>query len=161
MLNNPKLYTLSDLLPVLEPLRRDGQKLVFTNGCYDLLHPGHVDFLARCKALGDKLILGLNSDCSVARQGKKPARPITRFDDRAFVLAGLEAIDFIVGFEEDTPAGLIAAVRPQVLVKGGDWTPERIVGRETVLAEGGEVLSLPLLSGYSTTGLIEKIRRLF
>lgn len=160
MLSNPKLYTLTELLPVLEVLRRDGQKLVFTNGCYDLLHPGHVDFLARCRALGDRLVLGLNSDASVGRQGKRPARPVTTFADRAFVLAGLESIDYIVGFEDDTPAELIKAVRPQVLVKGGDWSPERIVGRETVLADGGEVLSLPLLSGYSTTLLIEKIRRL-
>ncbi|MDR1126281.1 MAG: adenylyltransferase/cytidyltransferase family protein [Deltaproteobacteria bacterium] len=158
MLNNPKLYTRSDLLPVLAPLRRDGRKFVFTNGCYDLLHPGHVDFLARCKALGDKLILGLNSDASVSRQGKRPARPVVPFAERAFVLAHLAAVDFIVGFEEDTPRELIAALRPQVLVKGGDWSPDRIAGRDLVEADGGKVLSLPLLAGYSTTALIEKIR---
>lgn len=160
MLENPKLYTLAELLPVLAPLRRGGQKLVFTNGCYDLLHPGHVDFLARCKRLGDKLILGLNSDASVSRQGKTPARPVVPFNERAFVLAHLEAIDFIVGFEDDTPAGLIAELRPQVLVKGGDWPVEKIAGRESVLAGGGEVLSLPLVPGYSTTGLIKKIKSL-
>lgn len=160
MPDNAKLFTLTGLLPVLEPLRRDGQKLVFTNGCYDLLHPGHVDFLARCKALGDKLILGLNSDASVSRQGKKPARPVVPFADRAFVLAHLAAVDFIAGFDEDTPYGLIAALRPHVLVKGGDWPAEKIVGRDLVESAGGTVLSLPLLPGYSTTGLIERIRRL-
>lgn len=132
-------------------------RLVFTNGCFDLLHPGHVDLLARARALGDGLILGLNSDDSVRRL-KGPERPVVSARERAFVLAGLASVDFVVVFGEDTPLELITAVRPQVLVKGGDWPVERIVGREVVQADGGGVHSLPLLPGYSTTALIERIR---
>ncbi|MCM0754787.1 D-glycero-beta-D-manno-heptose 1-phosphate adenylyltransferase [Desulfovibrio aminophilus] len=132
-------------------------RLVFTNGCFDLLHPGHVDLLARARALGDGLILGLNSDDSVRRL-KGPERPVVSERERAFVLAGLASVDFVVVFGEDTPLELITAVRPQVLVKGGDWPVERIVGREVVQADGGGVHSLPLLPGYSTTALIERIR---
>ena len=132
-------------------------ELVFTNGCFDLLHPGHVDLLARARALGQGLILGLNSDASV-RRIKGPARPVVCERERAFVLAGLSSVDFVVLFEEDTPLNLITAVRPRVLVKGGDWPVERIVGREAVEAAGGRVVSLPLLPGYSTTALIERIR---
>ncbi|MDR2893232.1 MAG: adenylyltransferase/cytidyltransferase family protein [Deltaproteobacteria bacterium] len=160
---SPKIQSLSGLLPLLEAARKRGSKIIFTNGCYDILHPGHVDLLTRCRALGgtdDLLVLGLNSDASVRRQGKTPPRPLNAFADRAFVLAGLAAIDFVVGFEEDTPQNLIEAVQPDILVKGGDWSPEKIVGRECVLRRGGQVISLPLLPGYSTTGLIEKIRLL-
>jgi len=137
-----------------------GYTLVFTNGCYDILHPGHVDLLARARAQGDGLILGLNSDASVARiKGSLagPKRPVNPQAERAFVLAGLQSVDFIVLFDEDSPMELIRAVRPQVLVKGGDWDVARIVGRDIVEADGGRVLSLPLLPGYSTTGLIERL----
>lgn len=161
MLNNPKLLALPVLLAALEPLRHGGRKIVFTNGCYDILHPGHVDFLARCRALGDLLVLGLNSDNSVRRQGKKPPRPVNPFAERAFVLAHLACVDYLVGFEEDTPLNLITALRPHILVKGGDWPVEKIVGREVVEAAGGQVLSLPLLPGYSTTALLERIKGLF
>jgi len=135
-----------------------GHKMVFTNGCFDVLHPGHVDLLKRARALGDGLILGLNSDESVKMLKKGDDRPLNTQEDRAFVLAALECVDYIVVFHESTPLELIKGVRPQVLVKGGDWTPDKIVGREVVEKAGGEVLSLPLLEGYSTTSFVEKIR---
>lgn len=159
ILRHPGMVDLPDLLNKLEELKKAGKRIVFTNGCYDILHPGHVDLLERAKALGDALVLGLNSDASVKRQGKGDDRPVNPYPVRAFVLAHLESVDFVVPFEEDTPAKLIEAVRPDVLVKGGDWPIERIVGRETVQARGGDVVSLPLIEGYSTTALIEKIRR--
>jgi len=134
-----------------------GHKLVFTNGCFDVLHPGHVDLLTRARALGDTLILGLNSDESVKMLGKGDNRPINSQEDRAFVLAGLSCIDYIVIFHESTPLELIKACRPQVLVKGGDWPVDQIVGNTVVEKAGGQVLSLPLLEGYSTTGFIEKV----
>jgi len=159
-LAHPKILTLPEFLAKKAAFPQ-GYRLVFTNGCYDILHPGHVDLLARARAQGDGLILGLNSDASVRRiKGNLPGppRPVNSEAERAFVLAGLESVDFIVLFDEDTPLELIRAVRPQVLVKGGDWDVARIVGREVVEADGGLVLSLPLLPGYSTTGLIERLR---
>ena len=133
-----------------------GLRLVFTNGCFDLLHPGHVDYLQRARELGDRLILGLNSDASVQRiKGDK--RPIVPEMDRARVLSGLACIDHVIIFDEDTPYELIRAVQPDVLVKGGDWPVERIVGRDIVTERGGKVLSIPVLPGYSTTGIIELI----
>lgn len=158
-LRHPGMTDLPGLLEKLDALRKAGRRIVFTNGCYDILHPGHVDLLARARALGDVLVLGLNSDASVRRQGKGDDRPVNPYPVRAFVLAHLASVDFVVPFDEDTPAKLIEAVRPDVLVKGGDWPVERIVGRESVQAAGGEVVSLPLIEGYSTTALIEKIRR--
>ena len=155
---NPKLRTRAEIAAVLAPLR-PVTRIVFTNGCYDILHPGHVDLLARAKAMGDILVLGLNSDESVRRL-KGPTRPVNRLPERAFVLAALECLDYIVPFDEDTPLELIKAVRPHVLVKGGDWRVENIVGRDVVEADGGSVHSLPLLPGYSTTGLIRKIREM-
>ena len=156
---HPKIMTLDDFLTMRRSLPK-GYRLVFTNGCFDLLHPGHVDLLARARGLGDGLLLGLNSDASVRRikrDAEGPKRQLNSQDARAFVLAALEAVDFVVIFEEDTPLSLIRAVRPQVLVKGGDWGKESIVGREEVEDAGGQVLSLPLLPGYSTTGLIGRI----
>lgn len=158
---HPKLMTLEDFVAMRHALPK-GYRLVFTNGCFDLLHPGHVDLLARARALGDGLLLGLNSDASVRRikrDARGPKRPLNSQAARAFVLAGLEAVDFVVIFDEDTPLELIRAVKPQVLIKGGDWGKESIVGREVVEDAGGQVLSLPLLPGYSTTGLIERILR--
>ena len=137
--------------------RLAGKKIVFTNGCFDLLHPGHVDYLERAKALGDILVVGLNSDSSVRRL-KGDERPINTEIDRARVLAGLWCVDFVIIFNEDTPYNLIKAIEPDVLVKGGDWPIEKIVGRDIVLARGGIVKSLNFLPGYSTTSLIDKIR---
>lgn len=156
-LEHPKILSLPEFLKRRAGFAPD-YRLVFTNGCFDLLHPGHVDLLARARALGDGLMLGLNSDASVRRL-KGPQRPVAAERERAFVLAGLASVDFIVLFGEDTPLSLITAVRPQVLVKGGDWPVEKIVGRDVVEAAGGKVVSLPLLPGYSTTALIERIRR--
>ena len=156
---HPKLMTLPDFLAMRRVLPK-GYRLVFTNGCFDLLHPGHVDLLARARALGDGLLVGLNSDASVRRikkDAKGPKRPLNSQAARAYVLAGLEAVDFVVVFDEDTPLELIRAVQPQVLVKGGDWTRDKIVGREVVEEAGGQVVSLPLLPGYSTTGLIARV----
>lgn len=134
-------------------------KTVFTNGCFDLLHPGHVDYLMRCKRLGGTLIVGMNTDASVRRL-KGATRPVTSEQDRAYVLASLECVDFVVLFEEDDPLRLIQTLQPDVLVKGGDWSPDMIVGREVVRARGGTVYSLPLLQGHSTSGLIQRISSL-
>ena len=135
-----------------------GHRLVFTNGCFDVLHAVHVDLLQRARAKGDSLILGLNSDESVKMLGKGDDRPLNTQEDRAFVLAALSCVDYIVIFHESTPLELIKGVRPQVLVKGGDWPVDQIVGNDVVAKAGGEVLSLPLLEGYSTTGFLERVR---
>lgn len=155
---NPKLMSIRTFLKKKAELP-PGHRLVFTNGCFDILHPGHVDLLTRARALGDSLVLGLNSDESVKRLGKGDDRPLNTQEERAFVLAGLACVDCIIVFHESTPLELIKAVRPQVLVKGGDWTPETIVGREVVEQAGGIVRSLPLLAGYSTTGFVTRIRK--
>jgi rfaE bifunctional protein nucleotidyltransferase chain/domain len=157
--SHPGIVTDKDALDArLAAWRAAGKRVVFTNGCYDILHPGHVDLLARARALGDVLVLGLNSDDSVRRLGKGPERPLNPFAARAFVAAHLESVDLVTVFDEDTPLALIERTRPDVLVKGGDWPLEAIVGGECVRARGGQVLSLPLLEGWSTTGLVESIR---
>jgi rfaE bifunctional protein nucleotidyltransferase chain/domain len=132
--------------------------LVFTNGCFDVLHRGHVTYLAQARALGASLIVGVNSDASVKRQGKGDDRPINREDDRLAVLAALESVSMVVVFDEDTPLNLILACQPDVLVKGGDWAPENIVGAPEVLARGGSVHSIPFEHQRSTTALLKKIR---
>lgn len=132
------------------------EKIVFTNGCFDLVHPGHVDLLRRAKALGTRLIVGINSDDSV-RKLKGPGRPIMNQDDRAAVLLALESVDEVVVFDDLTPDALIRKVKPHVLVKGGDWKTNEIVGADFVLKNGGEVHSLPLVDGYSSTNVIEKM----
>ena len=136
--------------------RSRGDRLVFTNGCFDILHPGHVHYLQRARNLGEMLLVGLNSDASVRRL-KGPARPVACETDRATVLAALESVDYVVLFEEDTPLHLIRTVVPDVLVKGGDWAVDQIVGREGVEASGGTVLSIPFVAGHSTSGVIERI----
>ncbi len=143
----------------LAALRRAGQRVVFTNGCFDLIHPGHVRYLRAARRLGDALVVGINSDASVRRLGKGPGRPLNREQDRAEVVAGLEMVDFVTIFDEDTPYELIAALQPDVLVKGGDWTPDRIVGADLVRARGGRVKSLPFAAGYSTTRIIRRMAR--
>ncbi len=134
--------------------------LVFTNGCFDVLHRGHVTYLAQARALGASLIVGVNSDASVKRQGKGSDRPINSQEDRMMVLAALESVNMVALFEEDTPLDLIIACRPDVLVKGGDWKPENIVGAPEVLGWGGSVHSIPFLHERSTTALLKKIRSL-
>ncbi len=155
---HPKMALNSEELETrLVPLRQAGKKLVFTNGCFDILHPGHVDLLSRARMLGDVLVLALNTDQSVRMLGKGAGRPVNPLEFRAYVAAHLECVDLVTSFSEETPLNLIKAVRPDVLVKGGDWAPERIVGRAEVENRGGLVASLPLLSGFSTTGIIQKI----
>lgn len=135
-----------------------GWKVVFTNGCFDLMHAGHAQYLQAAKALGDVLIVGLNSDASVKRL-KGSSRPIIDQDNRAFMLAALTSVDYVVIFEEDTPLELIKRLLPDVLVKGGDWAVEDIVGADVVKQNGGEVYSLPLREGLSSSLIIEKILR--
>jgi len=132
------------------------KKIVFTNGCFDILHSGHVMYLNEARAQGDLLFVGLNSDSSVKRL-KGEERPVNAEIDRKIVLENLKAVDFVEIFEEDTPLELIKAVNPQMLVKGGDWTPDQIVGSDHVMANGGEVRSLSFKDGYSTTNIINKI----
>ncbi|MDX8379951.1 MAG: D-glycero-beta-D-manno-heptose 1-phosphate adenylyltransferase [Gallionella sp.] len=134
--------------------------LVFTNGCFDVLHRGHVTYLAQARALGAALVVAVNSDGSVKRQGKGEDRPINRCQDRMAILAALESISLVLSFEENTPLNLILSCRPNVLVKGGDWKPENIVGSTEVLGWGGVVHSLPFLHERSTTALLKKIRSL-
>jgi rfaE bifunctional protein nucleotidyltransferase chain/domain len=143
-------------------LRRYGrprkETLVFTNGCFDVLHRGHVEYLTSARALGAALVVGLNTDASVRRL-KGPGRPLNPQDDRAYVLAGLAAVDAVTYFDEDTPRELIAALLPDVLVKGGDYRAEEVVGGEEVRAAGGRVVIAPLVPGRSTTGLLQRIER--
>lgn len=143
----------------LEWLARVARPLVFTNGVFDLLHRGHVTYLARARALGASLLVAANSDHSVRRLNKGAERPLNPLADRMAVLAALECVDAVTWFDEDTPEALIAACRPDVLVKGGDWPPERIAGGAGVLARGGKVVSIPFEHERSTTALVEKIRK--
>jgi rfaE bifunctional protein nucleotidyltransferase chain/domain len=135
-----------------------GQKVAFTNGCFDLLHPGHVGYLEAARSLGDALVVGVNTDASVQRLQKGPGRPVTAAGDRARVLAALTCVDQVVLFGEDTPLALITYLQPDILVKGGDYAVGEIVGREVVEARGGRVLALPFVPGYSTTALLARIR---
>ncbi len=152
-----KIYpSAAKLQEKLIALRRQEKRIVFTNGCFDLLHPGHIYTLTRAKALGDVLVVGINSDVSVKRlKGEK--RPILNELERATMLAALEAIDYVITFEEDTPLQLICVLQPDILVKGGDWSAEAVVGKEEVEARGGQVVLIPYQTGASTTGLIERI----
>lgn len=138
-----------------EHWRRDHRKVVFTNGCYDILHPGHIRLLESARSLGDILILALNTDASVQRL-KGPTRPLIPENERAELAAALQAVDAVTFFDEDTPRELIAAVLPDILIKGADWA-HFIAGREEVEAAGGKVLALPLEPGYSTTGILEEV----
>lgn len=151
------LLSLEEFLKIRKKIKEEGKKLVFTNGVFDIIHRGHVDYLNRAKALGDYLVVALNSDESVKRL-KGEERPINKLEDRAFVLANLKAVDFVVSFEEDTPFEIISAIVPDVLVKGGDWKIDQIVGRDIVEANGGKVYSLPYVENYSTTNIINKMK---
>lgn len=154
-----KILALSALLEVRKRLRAEGKAVVFTNGCFDILHSGHVAYLNFARKQGDALILGLNSDVSV-RQNKGAHRPINSEQERATVLAALECVDYVVFFDEDEPKALISALLPDVLVKGEDWA-HYVSGREVVEAVGGRVLLAPMLEGRSTTGMIERIRQAY
>jgi rfaE bifunctional protein nucleotidyltransferase chain/domain len=154
-----KVVTWEELRAGRARARAAGRKVVFTNGCFDLLHAGHVRYLEAARALGDVLIVAVNSDASVRRLGKGADRPFNDQRVRAEVVAALACVDFVTVFDEDTPAELIAALMPDVLVKGGDWPVETIVGAEVVMAAGGRVLALPFEEGFSTTALVERIRR--
>jgi rfaE bifunctional protein nucleotidyltransferase chain/domain len=136
---------------------REG-RLVFTNGCFDLLHPGHVKYLAAARALGDTLVVGVNTDASVRRLEKAPDRPLVAEQARSLVVAALESVDAVCLFDEDTPAALIEALVPDVLVKGGDYALDQVVGRDVVEAAGGRVELIPFVEGYSTTDLVRRIR---
>ena len=146
-----------ELLRVRARLRAGGRRLVFTNGCFDILHVGHVRYLSAARALGDALLVAINSDASV-RALKGAGRPILSEDERAEILAALSSVDFVTVFEEESPRALISEVLPDVLVKGGDYGLDEIHGREEVERAGGRVLSLPFVEGASTTGIIERIR---
>jgi len=137
--------------------KRNGRRVVFTNGCFDLLHPGHIQSLEQARSLGDALIVGINGDASV-RSLKGPGRPVLPELERAEILAALECVDAVVIFRELTPRETIAALLPDILVKGGDWPGDQIVGREEVEAAGGRVVSIPVVAGYSTTAILAKMR---
>jgi rfaE bifunctional protein nucleotidyltransferase chain/domain len=149
------VLSLADGAAMAETLRRLGKRVVFTNGVFDILHPGHVRYLKAARQEGDALIVGVNSDRSV-RAIKGPARPITPELERAEILAALECVDAAIVFDQDTPADIIIALQPDVLVKGADWAADAIVGRDTVEARGGRVVRMPIEQGWSTTNIVDR-----
>lgn len=155
MPTSDKIYTKEAFKHVLEGWKKQG-KVVFTNGCFDIIHAGHVDYLEKARALGSRLIIGLNTDDSISRL-KGPQRPVTDQQARAKVLAALEFVDAVIFFNEDTPFDLIQLIKPDILVKGDDYSVENIVGADIVLGNGGAVKTVPLVKGYSTTDIISKI----
>ena len=152
-----KVKSLDELKSITVQARRNGKTVVFTNGCFDLLHRGHVHVLRKAKALGDILVVAINSDGSV-KAIKGPNRPVLSESDRAELVAAMEMVDYVALFDEPDPYKMIAAIRPNVLVKGGDWGPEEIVGADIVKQDGGKVAVIPYLKGFSTTEIIERIR---
>lgn len=161
-----KVVSVEDAKRIVEGWKIKGDKVVFTNGCFDILHKGHVSYLAQAASEGNRLVLGLNTDSSVKRQGKGDDRPINKEDARAFVLAGLGMIDLVVFFDEDTPLNLIKEIQPDILAKGADYDPEEmdktspkyIVGSDVVKAIGGSVVAIPFVDGFSTTSIINKAK---
>jgi len=153
-----RVLSLSDASAFAADLHAQGKRVVFTNGVFDLLHPGHVRYLQAARGEGDALVIGVNSDRSV-RANKGPSRPIIPEHERAELLAALACVDAVVIFDEDTPADIIRHVQPDVLVKGADWAADQIVGRDTVEARGGKVVRIPVEQGWSTSGIVERIRR--
>ena len=154
---HPAVLTLEELILQFGPGKRNGRRVVFTNGCYDLLHPGHIKLLEAARSMGDALIVGLNSDDSV-RTLKGAGRPVIPEQERAEILANLESVDAVVVFNELTPQKTVAALLPDILVKGGDWPGNQIVGREEVEAAGGKVVLIDVVEGHSTTEILRKIR---
>ena len=153
-----KVYSRVDLDPLLSQHRRHGARIVFTNGCFDLMHVGHTRYLEAARRLGDVLVVGLNTDASARSLGKGPGRPFMPEQERAEVLAALASVDYVVLFDEPDPRSLIEAVQPDVLVKGGDWRLDTIIGRDIVEKRGGTVHSIPLVPGVSTTDLVRRIQ---
>lgn len=156
-MNSPAVLTLHEAILRFGREKRNGRRVVFTNGCFDILHPGHIRSLEQARDLGDALVVGLNSDASV-RQLKGEGRPVLPQSERAEILAALECVDAVVIFNELTPREVIARLLPDVLVKGGDWAGDKIVGREEVEAAGGRVVSAPVVPGFSTSDILRKIR---
>lgn len=152
--------TRSDAIELVRRSRAEGRVIVFTNGVFDILHPGHVRYLKDARALGDVLIVGINSDRSVRALGKAPDRPINSELERAEILEALASVDAVVIFDEETPHEIISALQPDILVKGADWGENNIVGRDVVEARGGKVVRMALAQGYSTTNIISKIKKL-
>jgi rfaE bifunctional protein nucleotidyltransferase chain/domain len=155
-----KYYPAPALAEMLADLRRQGKRVVFTNGCFDLLHPGHIYLLSQAKSLGEVLVVGVNSDASVKRL-KGAQRPILSETERILLLSALEVVDYVTTFREDTPLELIRLLRPQVLVKGGDWNLEAVVGREVVEEEDGKVVLISYQAGFSTTDIIKRILAIY
>lgn len=153
-----RILTRAEAVRFVETERSQGRVIVFTNGVFDILHPGHVRYLADARAQGDVLIIGLNSDASVRRLDKGPDRPLNPEQERAEVLAALRSVDAVVVFDEDTPLEIVTALQPDVLVKGADWAADAIVGRDVVEARGGRVMRIPVAAGYSTSALIARAR---
>jgi D-beta-D-heptose 7-phosphate kinase/D-beta-D-heptose 1-phosphate adenosyltransferase len=147
------------IIDVIKAEQQKGKKIVFTNGCFDILHRGHVTYLNQARDLGDLLIVGINSDESVKRL-KGPERPVNMLEDRAYVLSALKSVDYVIPFEEDTPLNLINLIMPDILVKGGDYTIDRIIGAQEVLAHGGRVEIIPFVPGKSTSAIIDTIKTL-
>ena len=152
-----KIKTLDDLAPLVQQAKSSGCKTVFTNGCFDILHSGHVKLLEQCRQAGDALIVGLNSDASVGKL-KGAGRPIVPQEQRAQVVAALESVDYVVIFDELDPLQVITRLVPDVLIKGGDWTPDTIIGRDVVEAAGGSVFAIPLMDSVSTTEIANKMK---
>jgi D-glycero-beta-D-manno-heptose 1-phosphate adenylyltransferase len=152
-----RVMTRAEAAGLADALRRERRGVVFTNGVFDLLHPGHLRYLQHARALGDALLVGLNSDASV-RRNKGPGRPINPEQERAEIVAALACVDAVVIFDEDTPAEIIGTIQPDVLVKGDDWPADQIVGRDTVEARGGRVVRIPVVGGFSTTRLLDRIK---
>ena len=159
-MTNPKIKTLEEMAQIRQELRQNGRKLVFTNGCFDILHVGHVRYLSQARALGDALVVAVNSDQSV-RENKGDGRPIVPENERAEVLSALACVDYVFLFDEATPQRIIDIIVPDVLIKGADWEIGAIVGRDTVQAAGGVVRNIPLTEGSSTSGIISKVLERF
>ena len=155
-MSHPSILTLDEAILRFGREKRNGRRVVFTNGCFDVLHPGHIRTLEQARNLGDVLIVGINSDASVGNL--KPGRPLIPQNERGEILAALACVDAVVIFEESTPREIVTALLPDVLVKGGDWADNKIIGREEVEAAGGRVVSIPVVPGYSTTEILRKIR---
>lgn len=158
--SSSKIVTIEKLVPILDASRRSGKKVVFTNGCFDIMHAGHVRYLAAAGLEGDLLVVGLNSDASV-RLIKGIKRPIVKQDQRAEVLASLECVDYVVLFDTPDPLTLIQALKPDILVKGADWAEEMIIGGDVVKSQGGSVIRIPLVPEISTTQIVQRILELY